>query len=53
MATLTVKIIESCTLNGADQGGTYSGFSNANITQIMKKYKVCCRYRTYIISSTR
>ena len=37
MATLTVKIIESCTLNGADQGGTYSGFSNANITQIMKK----------------
>ena len=41
MATLTVKIIESCTLNGIDQGGTYSGFSNANITQIMKKNIKC------------
>ena len=38
MATLKVTITESVTLNGRDQGGTYAGFSNANITQVHKLY---------------
>ena len=37
MATLKVTITESVTLNGRDQGGTYAGFSNANITQVHKR----------------
>ena len=36
MATMTVSITESITLNGKDQGGTYSGFSSA-ITQVEKR----------------
>jgi hypothetical protein len=41
MATLNVTITESITLNGKDQGGTYSGFSNSSITQVMKKQITC------------
>ena len=41
MATLSVTITESCTLNGKDQGGTYSSFSNASITQVTKKIVKC------------
>ena len=41
MATLNVTITESCTLNGKDQGGTYSSFSNASITQVTKKIVKC------------
>lgn len=41
MATLNVTITESITLNGKDQGGTYSGFSNANITQVQKRLINC------------
>ena len=37
MATLTVSITESVTLNGKDHGGTYSGFSNTSITQVEKR----------------
>ena len=37
MATLNVTITESVTLNGKDQGGTYSGFSNGSITQVDKR----------------
>ena len=37
MATLNVTITESVTLNGRDQGGTYSGFSNGSITQVDKR----------------
>jgi len=37
MATLTVSITESVTINGKDQGGTYSGFSNSSITQVEKR----------------
>tara|TARA_A100001201_G_C4055109_1_gene190903 strand:- start:596 stop:1060 length:465 start_codon:yes stop_codon:yes gene_type:complete len=41
MATLNVTITESITLNGKDQGGTYSGFSSANITQVQKRLINC------------
>ena len=41
MATLTVTITESCTLNGKDQGGTYNSFTNASITQVTKKIVKC------------
>ena len=37
MATLTVTITEAVTLNGKDQGGTYSSFSNDDITQVDKR----------------
>ena len=37
MATLTVKITESVTINGKDMGGTYAGFSNSSITQVEKR----------------
>ena len=37
MATLKVTITESVTINGKDMGGTYSGFSNASITQVEKR----------------
>jgi len=37
MATLTVTITESVTLNGKDQGGTYSGFTNSSITQVSRR----------------
>ena len=37
MATLNVSITESVTINGKDQGGTYSGFTNASITQVEKR----------------
>jgi len=37
MATLNVTITESLTINGKDQGGTYSGFSNSSITQCEKR----------------
>ena len=41
MATLKVTITESVTLNGKDQGGTFSGFSNGSITQVTKKLVKC------------
>ena len=41
MATLTVTINESVTLNGVDQGGSYSGFTNSNIPQVMRKIVRC------------
>ena len=37
MATLNVTITESVTINGKNQGGSYSGFSNSNITQVEKR----------------
>ena len=37
MATLNVSITESVTLNGKNQGGTYSSFSNSSITQVEKR----------------
>ena len=37
MATLNVTIKESVTINGKDQGGTYTGFSNSSITQVEKR----------------
>ena len=37
MATLKVTVTESVTINGKDMGGTYSGFSNASITQVEKR----------------
>ena len=41
MATLTVTITENVSLNGVDQGGSYSGFTNSNITQVMRKIIRC------------
>ena len=37
MATLSVNITESIIINGKDQGGTYSGFTNSSITQVEKR----------------
>ena len=41
MATLNVTITEAITLNGKDQGGSYSGFSNSSITQVIKRQIEC------------
>ena len=49
MATLTVTITESVTLNGADQGGTFSGFTNSSITQVRKQLITCTADTEFVL----
>ena len=37
----TVSITEAITINGKNQGGTYAGYSNNNVTQVDKKIIKC------------
>ena len=52
MATLTVKVVETITLNGKEQGGLYSGFTNANITQVRKQLLTCIAGTEYTLYQT-